>query len=277
MNSAKNINTKLNFKDWLKVNGYAPNSILNYLPRIKVFLEYIGDNKITETTVNNFMLSMQEKYNKSSTINGYRNAVRTYLVFLKKKIVLPKNLKIDKKLYRIITPDFFEKKVIPMVDYICMNPKRIKAFLYCMFYTGIRLSDSVILKRENFNFENNTVKIWAGKGKTERLVPFPKRIGNIIHQYFITEAERENAFNVGKRDNVKKIFRNLNDKIEGINITPHLFRHSIATHLLDLGMDIVLISKFLGHKSIKTTMIYLNVNEAMLIEAYNNKVDKGGR
>lgn len=276
MTSAKNINTKLNFKDWLMVNGYAPNSILSYIPRIEVFLNYIGNNKITETTVNNFLLYMQGKYDKASTVNGYRNAIKTYLVFSKKDIAVPKNLKLIKTMPKIITPEFFEEKIIPAVDHICMNPKRIKAFLYCMFYTGIRLSESVILKRENFDFENNTVKIYVGKTKEERMTIFPEGVGKIIKMYFMGEAERENAFNIGKRDNVKRIFKDIDNRIEDVHIHPHLFRHSIATYLLDLGIDVTLISQFLGHKSIQTTMRYLHVTPKMLFKEYRAKVKIGG-
>jgi len=98
-----------------------------------------------------------------------------------------------------------------------------------------------------------------------------KRIKKILIEYFNSEPEKTNAFNIGKYS-IFDIFKTLKLYFQDINIRPHLFRHSFATHLLRKGIDISIVSKLLGHNDIKTTMRYLQTNITLLKEVYNSKI-----
>ena len=152
--------------------------------------------------------------------------------------------------------------------------------LELMYATGLRVSELVSLTSNNIDLESNIVRCY-GKGNKERIVP----IGSVASKYvklYLTEYRQslqkrticDNLFlnNHGKpltRQGFLLILKNI-AKEKGIekNITPHMLRHSFATHLLNNGADLRSIQLMLGHSNISTTQIYTNVSDEKLIENY---------
>ena len=214
------------YKNYLMVNGLSNSTIMNYILRIRKFLKKVKLEEINEDNISKFLLSLREEYSPS-TINGYRDTIKSFLVFLKKDITIPQHLKLDRKLPDSITEEFLRKEIMPVIEAIFVNPLKIKTIFYFMFYTGIRVSEVVKLKRENFDFNKRTAKVYIKKTKEERLIVYTKEVNHLLDIYFSSEPEEENAFNI-KLQALKKTFARLKPYFKNVNIYPHLLRHCVS-------------------------------------------------
>ena len=255
------------FKDYLILNGY---STLLYHHLITKFLEEIDVEKISEETIQKFILTKKET-SSVETINAYIKAIKVFLKFLKKDIPIPKLFKRIMTLPDSIPLEYFEKNIIPVVECIFTNPLRIKTILYFMYYTGVRKSEIFTLKRNLIDLKKRTAKIYVKKTKEERLVIFPKKVASLLESYFSIDPEQDNAFNLNA-NTIPYIFGMLKPHFKDIKLRPHLFRHSFATHLLRKGADVTIVQKLLGHKDIKSTMRYLGTNEKLIKEMYDKYI-----
>lgn len=194
--------------------------------------------------------------------------------FLKLKIkfnqpfVLPKTLSLE-TIQRVFQAAYLEYQNSSLTEYQRKIALRDAAVLELLFATGARVSEICSLNKSDIDFIYGVIKI-NGKGSKERLI----QIGNsdvlkILKQYNIVFEEQINSSNyffVNKFNNrlseqsVRNIIKKYADKC-GIttHITPHMFRHTFATLLLEEDVDIRYIQKFLGHSSIVTTQIYTHV------------------
>ena len=158
---------------------------------------------------------------------------------------------------------------------------RNKAMLELMYATGLRVSELVNLKIPNLDLDNKIVRV-IGKGNKERIVP----IGEVAIKYlniYLSEYRNslkkkyfcDNVFlnNHGKgitRQGFFKILKEIaKEKDFNKTISPHVLRHSFATHLLNNGADLRSIQLLLGHSNLSTTQIYTNVNNTTLKENYD--------
>lgn len=233
----------VNYLKYLDNNNYMVTSVTRKIVSIKLFHKYLSDRY-------NIM-------NVSVKIN---------------------NPKFYRKLPNVLTIE----EVDSLMDINLITPfdYRNKAMLELMYSSGLRVSELVDLKLSNIDLDNGYVRC-LGKGKKERIVP----IGEIALDYlkkYINEYRSnmlkgyytENIFlnNHGKNMTrqgffliIKKIAK---DKKIVKNITPHMLRHSFATHLLNNGADLRTIQEMLGHSNISTTQIYTNVTSDILKENY---------
>jgi integrase len=182
-------------------------------------------------------------------------------------------LKIVQKIPEHISPEYFNDKILSIVDLRFPDYLKIKAILKFMFDTGVRRSEVPLLKRKDFDLENKTVKVYHKKSKKERILPFSKCTKEALEMYFGTYPEKQNAFNI-EIENLSRIFKVINKDFPDINFTPHLLRHSCAIACLKAGMDVSYVKTLLGHSRIETTMIYLHVSDEMLQEIYEEKINQ---
>ena len=260
----------ITYKKYLTVNGFSNSTIDNYIQRIKKLLKTIKIEELNEEKIIQFLLDMKEKYSISS-INGYRNAFKSFLTFIKKDIPVPKIIKPIKKLPESFTEEFFKKEIIPVTEAIFLNPLKMKAILYFLFYAGLRVGEMETIKREDINLDERTVKFYMEKTNEERITIFNKETKHILQAYFASEPETINAFNMTKTT-LKKTISRMKPYFKDINIHPHLFRHSYATNLLKKGVDVSIVSKSLGHRSINSTMRYLKLDITLLKRKYDEKI-----
>ena len=135
-----------------------------------------------------------------------------------------------------------------------------------MFYSsGLRLQELIDLKREDIDFYRCVINVKKGKGKKDRITLLSNFIKDDLLKYYSKYEFRSKYLFEGRnsikysKKSVQKILDRFGKKV-GIKITPHILRHSFATHLLEAGTDIRYIQKLLGHSDLKTTEIYTHVS-----------------
>ena len=156
--------------------------------------------------------------------------------------------------------------------------QRERVILEILYGSGIRVSELVNIKIKDIDFSNKTILIF-GKGSKERLVSFGEPALDSIKQYINDgrkqyEIESEYLI-VGKNEEqlttrrIEQIIGELINKTSiKMNITPHMFRHTFATHLLDNGSDLIAVQELLGHESLASTEIYTHISNEHLRDVY---------
>lgn len=150
-------------------------------------------------------------------------------------------------------------------EYKKQQKTRDKTIINLLYSTGIRVSELVNLENKDIDFNERTIRI-NGKGDKERIVIFDKETRFLIEQYLYTKKE-DSPYLFSNRNGdkfsvrgIEKIIKKCGEKA-GIKkkITPHILRHSFATHLLQNGADLKVIQQLLGHSSLSTTQIYTEI------------------
>jgi Site-specific recombinase XerD len=263
------------YKVWLEIQGKSKNTIKTYSSITKKFLEFLINNGIIITDTKSINSSLDKniilkflaelkvkKKLDSNSLRLYVRAISSFLKFLDnenlaKQIKAPK---VDKRLPKFITYDELNRLLENADNY------RDKLIIKFLFYTGVRVSELIKIKKSDIIFEEGFVKVY-GKGGKERIVPIPKELLNELKDY-INKINTENIFPLSSRQ-VERIIKNIAKKA-GINkkVTPHVLRHSLATTLLSKGVDIRYIQEILGHSSLNITQIYTHVVPNQLKEIY---------
>ena len=244
----------------------------------KDILSYISSiNGLEVSTVNRHISSLKSFFNYLVDESIIKVSPMEEVSSLKKPKKLPKYLSIsevDKLLNIPLNSEF---------DY------RNKAMLELMYGTGLRVSELVSIEYSNIDFENSIIRV-NGKGKKERIIPLGEVASYYLKVYlsdYRSKLLKRNTYNQvflnnhGKpitRQGFNYILENIRE-LTGIEkeITPHVLRHSFATHLLEGGADIRSIQEMLGHENISTTNIYTEVVNDVLrsnYEMYHNRSHK---
>lgn len=155
--------------------------------------------------------------------------------------------------------------------------KRDRALFELIYSCGLRVSEAVRLKFDMLFLENGTVRI-IGKGDKERIVPLGTKAAEALKDHMATSPPGPHGHLFlglrGKPMNPRMVRHDLENALKnaGVStrITPHGFRHSCATHLLESGANLRVIQEILGHASLSTTQRYLSVNTSQLIQVYEN-------
>ena len=244
----------------------------------KDILSYISSiNGLEVSTVNRHISSLKSFFNYLVDESIIKVSPMEEVGSLKKTKKLPKYLSISEvdKLLNIPLNSVF--------DY------RNKAMLELMYGTGLRVRELVGIEYSNIDFENSIIRI-NGKGKKERIIPLGEVASYYLKIYlndYRSKLLKRNTYNQvflnnhGKpitRQGFNYILENIRE-LTGITkeITPHVLRHSFATHLLEGGADIRSIQEMLGHENISTTNIYTEVVNDVLrsnYEMYHNRSHK---
>lgn len=178
---------------------------------------------------------------------------------------------------RKIPEFFFEEELSEFLggfDETLPAQKRDKLLFSLMYACGLRVSEAAGLVWADISFSERIVRI-LGKGKKERIVPFPVWLRDDLEDYSIGKKASDPVFvsRLGKALSSRAIQQNMQKHADAIGLKmtvhPHMLRHSFATHLLDHGADIRTVQELLGHSSLSTTQIYTHVSTARLTKAYD--------
>ena len=283
------------YQNYLRLErGLSENSILNYSLDIKKLAQWLNTNKIeispvdiSEETLQQFIYEVAKKVNprtQSRLISGLKGFFN-YLIFEDYRKTNPLELieapKLGRKLPDTLAVEEIDA-IISAIDLSSKQGERNRAIIETLYGCGLRVSELTSLKISDLYFEEGFIKV-TGKGDKQRLVPIgptTEKYINIykkevrIHQN-IHPAAMDTVFlnQHGRpltRAMIFTIVKRLAEKA-GIHktISPHTFRHSFATHLLENGADLRAIQQMLGHESITTTEIYTHIDRRHLTEIIN--------
>ncbi len=286
------------YKLYLKIErGLSQNSIDSYALDIKKIITYLEENSInvtpitiTDQEVKEFIYTISKVLNKRSQsriISGLKSFFN-YLIFEdyieKSPLELIESPKIGRKLPDTLTENEIDD-LISAIDLWKPEGERNRAMLETLYGCGLRVSELVQLKLSDLFFEEGFIKV-TGKGDKQRFVPILDTTMKYINIY---RKEKRVHLNIkpGFEDTlflnrrgrqltramIFTIIKQLATKIDlKKNISPHTFRHSFATHLLENNADLRSIQLMLGHESITTTEIYVHLDRSHLtkvIEKYH--------
>ena len=284
------------FEDYLRLEkGLSGNSINAYINDINKLLDFIRSNykgitpqKVRLNHLKSFVEWLNEKgvspRTQARTISGIKSFFK-YLLIEEKITSDPTSLlespKIGRKLPDVLSIEEIDS-LINAVDINKPEGQRNKAILETLYSCGLRVSELVSLKISNLFFDQGYIKI-EGKGDKERLIPISKRAIAEIEKY-MTGYRRTLKIVPGAQDILflnrrgqmlsrVMIFTVIKTLANQINlrkkISPHTFRHSFATHLIDGGADLRSVQEMLGHESILTTEIYTHLDREYLKDTIN--------
>ena len=257
----------------LKSRGYSKKTVKSYLFHVSKFL---SKNPSFKTTTNEDL----QKYIVSRT--GKEDPLTTNLHIAAIKFfyrnVLGQNIKLNylkrpKRIPEVLT----KEETISILNNIT-NPKH-RILIETIYGCGLRVSESISLKKNDLRFEEEILFIRAGKGKKDRAIPIPQSLTKRIEHYLLARNDSNPYVFDSQRGghlttmSVQKIVEKAVEKARlKKRIHPHTLRHSYATHLLENGTDIRIIQRLLGHNDMRTTEIYTHISNA-LIKSVNSPLD----
>lgn len=284
----------LKFIDELKYErNYSEKTTDGYLKDLYAFLEYLNDNDIktyNDVEYQDIRLYISYLYSlnyNNKTISRHISSLRSFFKYLKSNniinnnpCILISNPKLEKRLPKYL--NFIDtEKLLNAFDnnnYIGLRNSLILEMLYS---TGIRVSEITNIKLSDISAFNKTIKI-TGKGNKERIVYYGTKCKVLLEKYLKESYSKLNINNLdylfisktGKKINDREIRAIVDDasKIAGINfkISPHVLRHTFATHMLNDGADLRSVQELLGHENLSTTQIYTHLSNEKIRNTYLN-------
>lgn len=285
----KEVNDYLDYLQYEK--NYSKYTILNYKDDIEEFIDYIESEglefkDIVYSDIRFYLMYLKDnKHDDNSSIDRKLSSLRGFYKYLANNNIVQTNVfslvngvKKAKKL-----PRFFEYNELEELFNACNLDnalgQRDRLILEMLYATGVRVGELVNIKIEDIDESSRTILI-LGKGNKERYVTYGDYCSEILDLYLKEGYAKLNINNSpylflnskGGRISDRGIRYILDQIIKKTsikkNISPHMIRHSFATHLLNAGADLLSVQKLLGHESIKATQIYTHVTTDRLKEVY---------
>ena len=286
------------FKTYLAVEkNFSAHTTRAYLSDITSFLLWLENKDCTEVKVTELKDYMHfiQKYNYKKTTTARKiAALRTFYKYLFREryidnnpalsLILPKK---SKSLPKFLTPEEIEN-ILSNVKIDTPAGYRNRTILELLWATGMRVSELSGLNFGDLNLENNEIRVF-GKGAKERIVLISERAKKYLQQYLaaarslvaegykldsVTEDSPVFINNTGYRLQTKSVRNAIKQVVESIElpkkVTPHVFRHSFATHLIENGADLRVVQELLGHASISNTQIYTHISPQHLQSVYDS-------
>ena len=277
--------------------NFSQHTAKAYCTDILAFLIWLGniDCKNADFAKIREYLHFLQKFNyKKTTVARKIASIRTFYKYLfrEKKIesnpaenlISPKR---PKSLPKFLTTEEIEE-ILSNINIGTPAGYRNRAILELLWASGMRISELSGLNFGNLNLENNEITVF-GKGSKERIILITDRAKNYLEKYielarpmvakgYTLEPINDNSpvfiNKTGFRLQPKMVRNVINDITEKIelpkHVTPHMFRHSFATHLIENGADLRVVQELLGHASISNTQIYTHISMQHMKEVYNN-------
>lgn len=263
-----------NFIDHLKLRGFSRRTIDSYMFHVNHFLRWCNKDidLVVRDDIRNYLIKLVNKEYSANTIRLCYAALKHFFVYTVKLqinfdgIELPKK---EKKLPRFLT----KKEVLAMIS-LTKNLKH-RLLIEMIYCSGMRVSECIKLKRTSINTDNNTILVVQGKGRKERMTLLSEKAKKELVKYLCLREKSSDYLFEGRKGHIsvktaQAVVQQAADRAGlGKRVTPHMLRHSFATHLLEQGVSIRLIPKLLGHSRLKTTEIYTHAASTQLINIKN--------
>jgi integrase/recombinase XerC len=277
----------------------SSHTVVAYKNDLDQFVQFItkvvGEFNVKKTDsklVRSWVVYLMESKLSARSVNRKITTVKSFFKYLMKEQIVEKNPatylalpKIRKKL-----PNFVEENNLHhLLDdgFFDINFKGIrdKLIITLLYGTGIRLAELLLLKDSDFNTKMCLIKV-LGKRKKERIIPYPASINSLLEAYFSirnTEVglttERLLVTEDGKPVYEKLIYRVVTNNLAKVTLlekkSPHVLRHTYATHLLNKGADLNAVKELLGHANLAATQIYTHTSFERLHDIYKQAHPRG--
>ena len=279
------------FLDYISVEKrYSQNTLVSYKKDLEDLLLFISETegtedlkKVDKKIIRNFIVSLSEKKIQKRSINRKLSSLRSFYLYL---------LKIGKiqvsPLETIPSLKFYAEKQIPISEEEMENLGEIlesesgnsleKLIIETLYQTGMRKSELCNILLEQVDFSKSEIFV-KGKGNKQRVVPISENLLKRMQEYVAIRKPNEDSgiyFFVrenGKKLSEKFVYSVVNRYLSLITLkkkkSPHILRHSFATHVLNNGAEISKVKKILGHSSLASTQVYTNGNIEQLKRVFN--------
>ncbi|MFC2096075.1 site-specific tyrosine recombinase XerD [Bacteroidota bacterium] len=284
----------IQFRNYLKLErSLSDNSITAYETDIRKFVTFLEISKLQVSPIhvtlqnlkdfiewlNEFGLNARSQARITSGLKAFFKYLILEDIIDSDPSSLLESPRLGRKLPEILSLEEIDR-IISAIDLSKPEGQRNKAIVETLYSCGLRVSELIILKISNLYFDDGFIRV-VGKGDKERLVPIGEKAMKEIRYYFqdrnllsSINKSSENIVFLNRRGNqltrvmIFTIIKRLAEKAEiKKNISPHTFRHSFATHLIDGGADLRAVQEMLGHESIITTEIYTHLDREYLRDA----------
>lgn len=276
-------------KSILDQKNYSKKTFENYNRDLKKFFKFLNDykikdiKKITKETVRLYFLKQKNNNISNRTLGRYYSSLNSFFLYSIEHEYIDVNPlkfidypKYTKKIPEYIYDSQLEKLLNEKTSENVEIELRNKLIIHLLLDTGVRVSELVNIKVHDIDVEERIIKVF-GKGSKERFVFFTSKTKELLINYLIKRKEKAITDNLlinykGEKlteRSVQKIIKLVGEKI-GLDIHPHLLRHTFATDLLNKGADIRMIQELLGHENLDTTQIYTHVSNSRVKEVYDD-------
>ena len=266
-----------NFENWLTRLGYAESTIKGYVRLLDNFFKYLKGRKANQQEIENFIKDLHQTKASRQYIQGHLNVINRYSKFLeltkKQKLVVGK-ITVERavKTERVIFSQAEIKRLFSSTEENKPLGLLDKAMLSIYYGCGLRSKEGINLEPKELDFNKGLIYVKPSKNYQSRYVPMSKKVMKDLKEYLDFSREiintKSNYLLVGK-SKPQVTGQYLNSRLKKLmnkacitkEASLHSLRHSIATHLLQQGMELEYIGNFLGHKRLDSTQIYTHILE----------------
>lgn len=284
-----NIKSKINksissFSEYLLYQkGLSQNTVDSYKSDLTKLSNYLQNQDLSKTNIDNFFIDMSEFNYSSSTKKRMLSSIKNFLKYINENEdyesidISDIKLKSSKKLPEVLSITDIEN-MINFYNHETYLDSRNRTVIDVLYSTGCRVSELCDINISDIDLDEKYLKL-KGKGSKQRIVPIGSMLYKNLMQYLnvretFLQNRGEPLFLSKSKNKLDRtaVFRIIKKTAKNISLQtdvhPHTLRHSAATHMLEGGCDLRTVQEFLGHSSVSTTQIYTKVTKEFLEEAF---------
>ena len=284
-----NIKSKINksissFSEYLLYQkGLSQNTVDSYKSDLTKLSNYLQNQDLSKTNIDNFFIDMSEFNYSSSTKKRMHSSIKNFLKYINENEdyelidISDIKLKSSKKLPEVLSITDIEN-MINFYNHETYLDSRNRTVIDVLYSTGCRVSELCDINISDIDLDEKYLKL-KGKGSKQRIVPIGSMLYKNLLQYLnvretFLQNRGEPLFLSKSKNKLDRtaVFRIIKKTAKNISLQtdvhPHTLRHSAATHMLEGGCDLRTVQEFLGHSSVSTTQIYTKVTKEFLEEAF---------
>lgn len=276
------------------IRRYSPNTVKSYSADLSDFIKYCNDNNKTDVAVINdrfiksYLMHLSEQKIEKTSIVRKLSSLRGLFKFAFKEDMIKqnptaqlKNPRTSKKLPEITSAENI-LKTFELAEEADENPELIKVIFELLYGCSLRVSELCNLKTGDIDLNKNVIRV-LGKGAKTRIVPIGEESKRNLKQYLNSNPVENYSEPFVRSKNGRKlyekyVYRIVNKYLSKVTDikqkSPHILRHSSATHMLDNGADLRAVKEILGHENLKTTQIYTHISIERLKQSYKKSHPK---